>query len=98
MNKLEDMIVVYVRAQIQAGVSAVQIFDSWVGTLNKSDYRMYIKPTMEYIFTELQKNNVPLILFGIGAKHLLMEWNDLPVDVIGLDWRTTILEEIGRAH
>src|SRR5690625_2482554 len=92
MKKLAEMIVVYVRAQIQAGVRAVQIFDSWVAALNESEYRTYIKPTLEYIFTELQKNNVPLILFGIGAKHLLLEWNDLPVDVIGLDWRTTILE------
>src|SRR5699024_7782254 len=36
--------------------------------------------------------NVPLILFGVGAQHLLLEWNDLPVDVIGLDWRTSIAE------
>src|SRR5690625_110407 len=97
MNKLAEMIVVYVRSQIRAGVSAIQIFDSWVGALNVEDYRTYIKPTMDSIFTELQKDNVPLILFGIGAKHLLLEWNDLPVDVIGLDWRTDILEarEIG---
>lgn len=92
MNKLTDMVVTYVRAQIKAGVSAIQIFDSWVGALNVEDYRTYIKPTMNTIFTELQKENVPLILFGIGAKHLLLEWNDLPVDVIGLDWRTNILE------
>src|SRR5699024_797348 len=92
MNKLTEMIIVYVRAQIQAGVSAIQIFDSWVGALNEADYRTYIKPTMDHIFTELKKDNVPLILFGVGAKHLLLEWNDLPVDVIGLDWRTSILE------
>src|SRR5699024_5847840 len=36
--------------------------------------------------------NVPLILFGIHARHLLLEWNDLDVDVIGLDWRTSIEE------
>lgn len=92
MDKLAEMIIVYVRAQITAGVRAIQIFDSWVGALNVADYRTFIKPTMEHIFTELQKNNVPLIMFGIGAKHLLLEWNDLPVDVIGLDWRTSIIE------
>lgn len=97
MNKLAEMIIVYIRAQIKAGVRAIQIFDSWVGALNVDDYRTFIKPTMDYIFTELKKDNVPLILFGIGAKHLLLEWNDLSVDVIGLDWRTSILEarEIG---
>src|SRR5699024_11473452 len=47
---------------------------------------------MELIFTELKNENFPLIMFGIHARHLLMEWNDLPVDVLGLDWRTSIKE------
>lgn len=92
MDKLGEMIITYVRAQIKAGVSAVQIFDSWVGTLNVQDYRTYVKPIMEHIFNELRADQVPLILFGVGAKHLLTEWNDLAVDVIGLDWRTSIVE------
>src|SRR5690625_326249 len=92
MDKLGDMIITYTKAQIDAGVHAIQIFDSWVGALNAADYRFYIKPTMARIFTALQKENVPLILFGIHARHLLLEWNDLPVDVIGLDWRTSIVE------
>jgi len=92
MDKLADMIITYATAQVKAGVSAIQIFDSWVGSLNESDYRIFIKPTMNHIFTELKKLDVPLILFGIGAKHLLLEFNDLPVDVIGLDWRITIPE------
>src|SRR5699024_3587177 len=50
------------------------------------------KPVMSPIFTALQSENVPLILFGIHARHLLLEWNDLDVDVIGLDWRTSIEE------
>lgn len=92
MDKLGEMIITYVRAQIKAGVSAVQIFDSWVGTLNVQDYLTYVKPIMEHIFNELRADQVPLILFGVGAKHLLTEWNDLAVDVIGLDWRTSIVE------
>ncbi len=92
MDKLADMIITYVQAQVKAGVSAIQIFDSWVGSLHASDYRVFIKPVMERIFTELRKEKVPLILFGVGARHLLLEWNDLPVDVIGLDWRTSVTE------
>src|SRR5690625_7356564 len=92
MYKLEEMIITYATAQVKAGVSAIQIFDSWVVSLNASDYQIYIKPTMNYIFTELRKLNVPLIIFGIGARHLLLEFNDLQVDVIGLNWRITILE------
>lgn len=92
MDKLGDMIIAYTKAQIKAGVSAIQIFDSWVGALSASDYRTFIKPVMSRIFTTLQSENVPLILFGIHARHLLPEWNDLDVDVIGLDWRTSIEE------
>ncbi|WP_077325004.1 uroporphyrinogen decarboxylase [Virgibacillus siamensis] len=92
MDKLADMTIAYVQAQVNAGARAVQIFDSWVGALNAADYRFYIKPVMNRIFTELRKENVPLIVFGVGARHLLLEWNDLPVDVIGLDWRTSISE------
>ena len=84
--------ITYVAAQVKAGAKAIQIFDSWVGALNEADYRTYIKPVMERIFTELRKNNVPLILFGVGASHLIKEWNDLPVDVLGLDWRLSIKE------
>ena len=92
MDKLADMIIIYVRAQIKAGVKAVQIFDSWVGALNVEDYRVFIKPIMNRIFTTLREENVPLIMFGVGASHLAMEWNDLPIDVVGLDWRLPITE------
>lgn len=92
MDKLADMIITYVEAQVEAGAKAIQIFDSWVGTLNAPDYRVFIKPVMTKIFSELRKQQIPLITFGIGARHLLLEWNDLPVDVIGLDWRTSITE------
>lgn len=92
MDKLAEMIIVYTRAQIEAGARAIQIFDSWIGALNVEDYRTFIKPTMEHIFTELRKENVPLIMFGFNAKHLLLEFNDFPVDAIGLDWRTSIPE------
>ncbi|MDX8045731.1 uroporphyrinogen decarboxylase [Gracilibacillus sp. S3-1-1] len=92
MDKLADMTITYVKAQVNAGAQAIQIFDSWVGALNVADYRTYIKPVMNRIFSELRDTNVPLILFGVGAGHLVKEWNDLPVDVIGLDWRMSIKE------
>lgn len=92
MDKLADMIIDYTKAQITAGVQAIQIFDSWVGALNAADYRTFVKPVMEKIFTALRPEGVPLIMFGIHARHLLVEWNDLPVDVLGLDWRTSIKE------
>ena len=49
MDKLADMVITYLKAQINAGAKAVQIFDSWVGTVNVADYRVFIKPAMERI-------------------------------------------------
>lgn len=92
MDKLAEMTITYVKAQIKAGAKAIQIFDSWVGALNVADYRIFIKPTMNRIFTSLKEENVPLIMFGVGASHLALEWHDLPLDVVGLDWRLPILE------
>ena len=92
MDKLAAMTVTYAKAQIKAGASAFQIFDSWVGALNVQDYRTFIKPVMERIFNELKEENVPLIMFGVGASHLANEWHDLPIDVVGLDWRLPITE------
>jgi uroporphyrinogen decarboxylase len=92
MDKLADMTITYGKAQIKAGASAFQIFDSWVGALNVQDYRTFIKPIMQKIFTALKEENVPLIMFGVGASHLAKEWHDLPIDVVGLDWRLPITE------
>ncbi|MDF2946297.1 MAG: uroporphyrinogen decarboxylase [Bacillales bacterium] len=92
MDKLAETTIIYVKAQIKAGAKAVQIFDSWVGALNVADYRYFIKPTMEKIFSALREENVPLIMFGVGASHLAKEWADLPLDVVGLDWRLPIRE------
>src|SRR5699024_293904 len=92
MDKLADIIITYIKAQIKQRVSASQDFDSWIGALNAADYRYFIKPVMEKIFAELKTMGVPLILFGIHTRHLLRDFNDLSADVIGLDWRTSIKE------
>jgi uroporphyrinogen decarboxylase len=96
MDKLAETVIRYVKAQIKAGAQAIQIFDSWVGALNVADYRKFIKPVMERIFNELRGENVPLIMFGVGASHLAEDWNDLPLDVVGLDWRLPIQEARAR--
>ncbi|AZB42251.1 uroporphyrinogen decarboxylase [Bacillus sp. FJAT-42376] len=92
MDKLADTMITYAASQVKAGAKAIQIFDSWVGALNVQDYRTFIKPVMNRIFTSLTPLNVPLIMFGVGASHLAKEWHDLPLDVVGLDWRLPISE------
>lgn len=96
MDKLADMVITYLKAQINAGAKAVQIFDSWVGTVNVADYRVFIKPAMERIFAEVRPMGVPMIMHGVGAAHLVNEWHDLPLDVVGLDWRLPIEEARAR--
>ncbi|MFT9848557.1 uroporphyrinogen decarboxylase [Aneurinibacillus sp. REN35] len=90
MDKLGEMTITYLQAQIRAGAQAVQVFDSWVGALNAQDYRTFVAPIMNRIFSALEEESAPKIMFGVGAGHLLQEWNQLPLDVIGLDWRTSI--------
>src|SRR5699024_11356805 len=85
MNTLADMIITYTKAQIEAGVSAIQILDSWIGALNEADYRYFIKPVMEKILAELKPMGEPLILFGIHTRHRLRDFNELYADVIGMD-------------
>jgi uroporphyrinogen decarboxylase len=92
MEKLADMVITYARAQIHAGSQAIQIFDSWIGALSQSDYQQYVKPVMKRIFSELSTENVPLIMHGVGARHLTKDWTDLDLDVVGLDWRYPIKE------
>lgn len=90
MDRLSEMTVSYLSSQIDAGAQAVQVFDSWVGALSAEDYRTFIAPTMEKIFTELKVKNVPTIYFGSGSSHLIDEWASLPADVLSIDWRISL--------
>jgi uroporphyrinogen decarboxylase len=81
----------YLVAQIEAGVDAVQVFDSWVGTLNARDYREFALPHTRRIF-EAVGSRVPTIHFGTGTATILEDLRDAGGDVIGLDWRIPIDE------
>ncbi|MGZ6550723.1 MAG: uroporphyrinogen decarboxylase [Tumebacillaceae bacterium] len=90
MDKLAEMIVTYMKAHVAAGAQAIQIFDSWIGSLSQSDYRRYVFPTMKKIFEGLGELDVPKIYFGVGTGELMKIWSELPVDVIGVDWRVPL--------
>jgi uroporphyrinogen decarboxylase len=89
---LSDVAADYLTAQIEAGVDAVQLFDSWVGALNADDYREFILPHTRRIFERLAKHDVPTIHFGVGTGAILAELREAGGDVIGADWRTPIDE------
>jgi len=89
-ERLSDMSREYLRAQIEAGVDAVQVFDSWVGALNATDYREFILPHTRRIFEGLAPLGVPMIHFGVGTGAILGELRQAGGDVIGADWRTPL--------
>jgi uroporphyrinogen decarboxylase len=87
---LADIIGDYLAAQIEAGVDAVQVFDSWVGVLNAQDYREFILPHTRRIFERIAPLGVPTIHFGVGTGAILPEIREAGGDVIGVDWRTPL--------
>lgn len=91
MEKLTYNIVEYLNLQIESGVDAVQIFDSWVGCLSPRDYRDYVLPYTKEVFKKL-KGKVPTIHFSEGSSSLLELINEIDCDVISLDWRIDIGE------
>lgn len=85
MEQLTEATIAYLTAQVEAGVQALQIFDSWVGALSPGDYRESIQPHMERLFAGLP--SVPTIHFGTDTAGLLPFLAQAGGDVIGLDWR-----------
>jgi uroporphyrinogen decarboxylase len=82
----------YMRAQIEAGVQAVQIFDSWVGQLSRADYREFALPHTRRIFETLAGSGVPTIHFGVDTGAILPDIAEAGGDVIGVDWRAPLDE------
>ena len=94
---LADVVGAYLRAQVEAGVQALQLFDSWVGALDERDYREFALPHVRSIFAALAGTGVPVIHFGTGTGHLLAAQREAGGDVIGLDWRLPLDEGWRRA-
>jgi uroporphyrinogen decarboxylase len=92
MRSLGAMVLDYLRAQIEAGAQAVQLFDSWVGALDPDDYARFVLPVMREIFDGLAGLGVPLIHFGVGTGELLASMRQAGADVIGVDWRVPLHE------
>jgi uroporphyrinogen decarboxylase len=90
--KLADITSTFLRVQIGAGVSAVQLFDSWAGALSEADYRRYVLPHSARVLGGLADAGVPRIHFGVGTAVLLKAMGEAGADVVGVDWRTPLTE------
>ena len=89
MARLAGITVEYLDGQIDAGAQAVQLFDSWVGTLSPADYREFVLPHSRAVLNRLAPG-VPAIHFGTGTAALLELMKEAGGDVLGLDWRVNL--------
>jgi len=83
MSKLSEIVVRYLRAQVESGAQVVQLFDSWVGALSPADYEQFVQPHVARIFSRLR--DVPTIHFGAGTAALLELMASAGGDVISID-------------
>jgi uroporphyrinogen decarboxylase len=92
VERLTDLAVASLRSQLDAGASAVQVFDSWAGILTPRDYEELVLPATRRLFAELAQSHpgVPTILFGVGTGELLPLMALAGSTVIGVDWRVPL--------
>ncbi len=90
LDRLADIAIASLLAQIDAGVSAIQLFDSWAGALSLADYERFVAPASQKVFAALRDRGVPRIHFGVGTGELLAAMGDVGADVVGVDWRVDL--------
>ena len=90
MDRLAAMSVAFLRAQIEAGAQAVQLFDSWAGSLSPAEYRSFVLPATRAVLEGIADLGVPSILFGVGTGELLGDMATAGAQVIGVDWRVPL--------
>jgi uroporphyrinogen decarboxylase len=87
-----DVTGAFLRAQILAGASAGQLFDSWVGSLSLRDYSERVAPYSARALAHIEDLGVPRIHFGVGSGEVLAAMRDVGTDAVGVDWRIPLDE------
>ncbi len=90
MRKIAGIAAAYLAVQVEAGASAVQLFDSWAGALTPADYREHVMPHSARVLAAAGELGVPRIHFGVGTSNLLSLMGEAGADVVGVDWRTPL--------
>ena len=91
LHRIAQATILYLKAQIVAGVSAVQIFDTWCGELNLHDYSEFVLPAVQQIVSGLS-HSVPVIYYTKASHHLLPSLVKSGADVLSVDWRISLAE------
>ncbi|MFF7142065.1 MULTISPECIES: uroporphyrinogen decarboxylase [Streptomyces] len=96
LDRLAEITSAFLKVQIEAGASAVQLFDSWAGALAPAEYRRSVLPASAKVFRAVEGYGVPRIHFGVGTGELLGLMGEAGADVVGVDWRVPLDEAARR--
>jgi uroporphyrinogen decarboxylase len=94
LARIADITATFLHAQLDAGVQAVQLFDSWAGALSERDYREFVLPHSTRVLETI--TTVPRIHFGVGTGELLPAMREAGADVVGVDWRIPLDVAVAR--
>jgi uroporphyrinogen decarboxylase len=90
LDKLTEVTIRYLRAQIRSGAQAVQLFDSWAGAHDEMGYARFGLPYARRVLDALKDLGVPRIYLAVGASHLYPRIAELPAEVVSVDWRCSL--------
>ena len=96
MSRIASISASYLAVQVEAGASAVQLFDSWAGAMSPADYRRYVMPYSAQVLAAAGELGVPRIHFGVGTGELLGLMGEAGADVVGVDWRVPMADAVRR--
>jgi uroporphyrinogen decarboxylase len=96
MRKISGIAAAYLEVQVEAGASAVQLFDSWAGAVTREDYRSHVQPWSASVLDRIGRTGVPRIHFGVGTGEILDLMGEAGADVVGVDWRVPLESGIRR--
>ena len=100
-SRLAQISAAFLLVQVQAGAAAVQLFDSWAGSLSAADYTRFAQPYSAAVLAAVAETGVPRIHFGVGTGELLPAMGEAGAEVVGVDWRLPLAEasrRIGPAY
>jgi uroporphyrinogen decarboxylase len=98
LSRLADITITFLQVQVEAGAAAVQLFDSWAGSVSPEDYRRSVLPHSKRIFDALAGSGVPRLHFGVSTGELLGMMGEAGADVVGVDWRVPLDEAVRRVE
>ncbi len=90
LQKITDASIEYLKLQIKAGVDAIQIFDSWAGSLAKEEFKLFVLPYIKQILSQVKE--IPVIIFCRGASLFAKEIANLAPQGMSLDWQIPLYE------